>query len=116
MVTESFELLLRIALGSQHGTSCIGRQLTRSEGDPRRGLWRRDGPGHRGSRGSARGQERPHRPRPNARAWLGEIEGLKVSLAGTEDTLTQIDGILPQQATTTQLGTPTFADRTTALH
>lgn len=51
--------------------------------------------------------------------WLGEIEGLKVSLAGTEDKLTQIDGILHRQATTTQLGTPTFADlagRTTAQH
>jgi hypothetical protein len=37
--------------------------------------------------------------------WLGEIEGLRVSLAGAEDKLTQIDR---QTATTTELGTPSL--------
>jgi hypothetical protein len=38
--------------------------------------------------------------------WLGEIEGLKVSLAGTDDKLAQIDAALRRQATTVQLGIP----------
>jgi integrase len=42
--------------------------------------------------------------------WLGEVEGLKVSLAGAEDKLTQIDTTLRRRAGTTQLGTPTFTD------
>jgi hypothetical protein len=40
--------------------------------------------------------------------WLGEIEGLKVSLAGADDKLTQIDAALRRQATTVQLGMPAF--------
>lgn len=39
--------------------------------------------------------------------WLGEVEGLKVSLAGAEDKLAQID-----RRATTQLGMPTFGDIT----
>jgi Phage integrase family len=42
--------------------------------------------------------------------WLGEIEGLKVSLAGTEDKLTQIDTTLRRQASAVQLGMPAFPD------
>ncbi len=42
--------------------------------------------------------------------WLGEAEGLKVSLAGTDDKLTQIDAALRRQATTVQLGIPAFPD------
>jgi integrase len=38
--------------------------------------------------------------------WPGEIEGLKVSLAGTEDKLAQIDAALCRQVTTVQLGLP----------
>src|SRR6266581_4080405 len=38
-------------------------------------------------------------------AWLGEIEGLKVSLTGAEDKLTQIDQ-RPHRATTVHLGFP----------
>jgi len=34
--------------------------------------------------------------------WLGEIEGLQISLAGAEDKLTQID----QRPTTINLGMP----------
>jgi hypothetical protein len=40
--------------------------------------------------------------------WLGEVEGLHVSLAGARDKLTQIDAALQRQATTTQLGMPSF--------
>jgi hypothetical protein len=42
--------------------------------------------------------------------WLGEIEGLKVSLAGADDKLAQIDAALRRQATTVQLGMPAFPD------
>ncbi len=42
--------------------------------------------------------------------WLGEAEGLKVSLASTDDKLAQIDAALRRQATTVQLGIPAFPD------
>ena len=42
--------------------------------------------------------------------WLGEIEGLKVSLAGTEDKLTQIQAALRRQGEAVQLGLPAFPD------
>ena len=42
--------------------------------------------------------------------WLGEVEGLKVSLAGTEDKLAQIDAVLRRQASGVQLGMPAFRD------
>jgi integrase len=42
--------------------------------------------------------------------WLGEIEGLKVSLAGTEDKLAQIDATLRRQGEAVQLGMPAFPD------
>ena len=40
--------------------------------------------------------------------WPGEVEGLKVSLAGADDKLAQIDAALRRQATTVQLGMPAF--------
>jgi len=40
--------------------------------------------------------------------WLGEVEGLKVSLAGTDDKLAQIDAALRRQVTAVQLGIPAF--------
>jgi hypothetical protein len=40
--------------------------------------------------------------------WLGEIEGLKVSLAGTEDKLAQIDATLQRQDQAVHLGMPAF--------
>ena len=42
--------------------------------------------------------------------WPGEIEGLKVSLAGTEDKLAQIDTALRRQQQAVQLGMPAFPD------
>jgi hypothetical protein len=42
--------------------------------------------------------------------WLGEIEGLKVSLAGAEDKLAQIDATLQRQDQTVHLGLPAFPD------
>jgi Phage integrase family len=42
--------------------------------------------------------------------WLGEVEGLKVSLAGAEDKLAQIDATLRRRTGTVQLGMPTFTD------
>jgi hypothetical protein len=40
--------------------------------------------------------------------WPGEIEGLKVSLAGTEDKLAQIDAALHRQGQAVPLGMPAF--------
>lgn len=42
--------------------------------------------------------------------WLGEAEGLKVSLAGARAKLAQMDQITAHRASTVHLGTPTFAD------
>ncbi len=44
--------------------------------------------------------------------WLGEVEGLKVSLAGAEDKLAQIDTTHHRQRETIHLGNPTFTDLT----
>ena len=43
--------------------------------------------------------------------WLGEAEGLKVSLAGAEDKLAQIDATLRRQGEPVQLGAPAFPGR-----
>jgi hypothetical protein len=40
--------------------------------------------------------------------WLGEVEGLQVSLAGAQDKLDQIDATVRRNATATQLGMPSF--------
>jgi integrase len=40
--------------------------------------------------------------------WLGEVEGLRVSLDGAQGKLAQIDATLRRQATTTHLGMPSF--------
>jgi integrase len=42
--------------------------------------------------------------------WLGEIEGLKVSLSGTEDKLAQINASLQRQDQAVHLGMPAFPD------
>ncbi|ONI71131.1 hypothetical protein ALI144C_52365 [Actinosynnema sp. ALI-1.44] len=42
--------------------------------------------------------------------WLGEVEGLRVSLAGAKDKITQIDQTLAHQAEAVELGMPQFAD------
>ena len=42
--------------------------------------------------------------------WLGEAEGLKVSLAGARAKLTQMDQITDRRDQTVQLGVPTFTD------
>ena len=42
--------------------------------------------------------------------WLGEIEGLKVSLAGTEDKIAQIDASLQRREQAVHLGMPAFPD------
>ena len=42
--------------------------------------------------------------------WLGEVEGLKVSLAGAEDKLAQIDRLAPRRADAVSLGMPAFPD------
>ena len=40
--------------------------------------------------------------------WLGQVEGLQVSLAGATAKLHQIDSILQRQANVKQLGLPPF--------
>ena len=42
--------------------------------------------------------------------WLGEAEGLKISLAGARDKLTQIDQIAARRSAAVHLGMPAFAD------
>ena len=42
--------------------------------------------------------------------WLGEAEGLKVSLAGARAKLAQMDQITARRSQTVQLGIPTFTD------
>jgi hypothetical protein len=46
---------------------------------------------------------------PGAR-WLGEAEGLKVSLAGAEAKLAQMDQIAARRGQVVDLAVPTFAD------
>ncbi|WP_371930688.1 hypothetical protein [Streptomyces poriferorum] len=41
--------------------------------------------------------------------WLGEVEGLQVSLAGAEDKLAQLDAEQTRRGTAVDLGMPTFA-------
>jgi hypothetical protein len=41
--------------------------------------------------------------------WLGEIEGLQVSLAGAEDKLAQVDAELARGRQSIDLGMPVFA-------
>jgi hypothetical protein len=42
--------------------------------------------------------------------WLGEAEGLKVSLAGAQDKLAQMDQITARRTAAVDLGVPTFTD------
>ncbi|HEY3090311.1 MAG TPA: hypothetical protein VGJ59_19850 [Jatrophihabitantaceae bacterium] len=54
-----------------------------------------------------------------ANHWLGEAEGLKVSLAGAHAKLAQMDQIAARHSNAVQLGIPTFTDaagRTTSTN
>lgn len=42
--------------------------------------------------------------------WLGEIEGLEVSLAGTQDKLAQLDAVEERSRRTIDLAMPTFPE------
>nr|WSX47660.1 hypothetical protein OG409_00935 [Streptomyces sp. NBC_00974] len=42
--------------------------------------------------------------------WLGEVDGLHVSLAGARDKLDQLDGEAARRSSAVNLGMPTFAD------
>ena len=42
--------------------------------------------------------------------WPGEVEGLKVSLTGTEDKLAQVQAALRRQGEAVQPGMPAFPD------
>ena len=53
--------------------------------------------------------DRPHR-RGRTQRWLGEVEGLKVSLAGAEAKLAQMDQIAARRGQAVDLGMPTFTD------
>ncbi|MEV8535830.1 site-specific integrase [Streptomyces sp. NPDC051211] len=41
--------------------------------------------------------------------WLGEVEGLRVSLAGAEDNLAQVDALAERHSAAVQLGMPDFS-------
>jgi hypothetical protein len=42
--------------------------------------------------------------------WLGEVEGLQVSLAGAKNKIAQLDQTLARRAGAVELGMPQFAD------
>lgn len=42
--------------------------------------------------------------------WLGEVEGLKVSLAAADAKLAQLDGLAARRRASTDLGMPSFPD------
>ena len=42
--------------------------------------------------------------------WIGEVEGLKVSLAAADAKLAQLDGLAARRQASIDLGTPGFAD------
>jgi hypothetical protein len=44
--------------------------------------------------------------------WLGEVEGLQVSLAGAKDKIAQIEAALQRQPSAVTLGMPTFTSLT----
>ena len=48
--------------------------------------------------------------------WLGEVEGLQVSLAGANDKLAQIDQITARRSTAVQLGIPSLHRRRRTHH
>jgi hypothetical protein len=80
-------------------------------GVPHRGVQHRMAADLRGDVRPERPVQRPpHRFEAEREGWPGEIEGLKVSLAGADDKLAQIDAALRRQATTVQLGMPAFPD------
>lgn len=45
-----------------------------------------------------------------AQRWIGEAEGLKVSLAGAERKLAEMDQIAARRVTAVNLGIPTFTE------
>ncbi|MEI5525009.1 hypothetical protein WB401_21250 [Streptomyces brasiliscabiei] len=50
--------------------------------------------------------------------WLGEVEGLQISLAGAEEKLSQLDVQISRQQESVDLGIPTFREivaRTTTV-
>jgi hypothetical protein len=44
--------------------------------------------------------------------WLGEVEGLQVSLLGATSKLARLDGLVKRNTTAVQLGMPTFGQTT----
>jgi hypothetical protein len=42
--------------------------------------------------------------------WLGEVEGLQISLAGAEEKLSQLDVQISRQQESVDLGIPTFRE------
>ncbi len=48
------------------------------------------------------------RGRAKREGWLGEVEGLQVSLAGAKDKLAQLDNLTARRSTAVHLGVPTL--------
>jgi len=70
----------------------------------------RPDPAQRGRLEEIRGNLHDRIAEAGREGWLGEIEGLKVSLAGTEDKLAEIDTALQRREQAVHLGMPAFPD------
>ncbi len=97
----------RVALGDcgrAYGTSCIHEHSC-----VRCPLLRAD-PSQRPRLASIRDSLTTRIAEAEREGWVGEAEGLKVSLAAAEAKLTQIDGLMARRAAATDLGIPAYRD------
>jgi integrase len=81
-----------------HEHSCIRCPLLRVE------------PGQRPRLADIRGNLTARIAEAQREGWLGEAEGLKVSLAAAEAKLTQVDSLIARQRDAVSLGMPSFPD------
>jgi hypothetical protein len=81
-----------------HEHSCIRCPLLRVE------------PGQRQRLADIRGNLTARIAEAHREGWLGEAEGLKVSLAAAEAKLAQVDGLIARQRDAVSLGMPSFPD------
>ena len=81
-----------------HEHSCVRCPLLRVE------------PGQRQRLADIRGNLTARISEAQREGWLGEAEGLKVSLAAAEAKLAQVDGLIARRRNVVSLGMPSFPD------